>query len=428
MTLLGWTMGRADSSAPPAPDQQSRPGNKPRPGPRPGNKPTDEPISKAALLKAVRLAAESRNQEERAELMGIVAEKVAAQGLGFHLTAQDENELRAAGASPELLAAVRLKSEEQADLTALRDWKAIKESRQAADFDAYLKKHPKSEFAPLARERAEQLSWEAIKASEKATDFEAFLQKYPAGEFAPTARERLEQLEWEAIKESAKAADFEAYLKKYPGSKFVAPARERVEQLEWEAIKESDKAANFESHLKKYPAGKFTAPARERIEQLEWEAAKASGKMADFEAYLKKYPAGKFAATARERMKQPVASAPAAPETRAPQPAPGGAPKAQETAPGEHVVWRDDEVLSRAIKRATPFYPQMAKNARVRGMVKVRILVSETGRVTMAQAISGPGMLYGAAENAARQWTFRPAERAGAPAKAQGVISFNFVP
>ncbi len=414
LLLLGWV-------SPPAPGQQPKPG---RQQSRPGSQTTGEPISKAGLLEAVKLAAQARNPKQRAELMGYVIEQVRSLGVDFYLTTEDEGELRAAGASPELLAAVRLKSEDQADILALRDWKAIKESRQAADFEAHLKKFPKSEFAALARERFEQLEWDAIKTSEKAADFEAFLKKLPSGKFSATARERLEQLEWEAIKASDKTADFEAYLKKYPEGKSSTLARERIEALEWEAIKASDKTADFEAYLKKYPEGKFAASARERNEQLAWDAIKASDKASDFEAYLKKYPAGKFSATARERMGRLTAASSAGP----PRPAADGASRSQESPGVKLVFWSPEELKRQAIKTVTPTYPRRALEARVRGLVRVRVDVSEAGRVLLAEALSGPVMLHDAAEQAARQWVFRPAEHAGATVKAQGVITFNFAP
>jgi TonB family protein len=428
LVMLGWMSGWAFGSTlpewmQPLSSQQSRQGVKPRQQPRSGNKTSTEPISKAALLRAVKLAAEARDQEERAELMGIVVQQVTAQGVDFQLTTADERELRDAGASSELLAAVRLRSEEKTDLLALRDWRAIKESRQASDFDAYLKKYPKSEFASLARERLEQLEWEAIKANGKAADFEAFLQKHPEGKFVETARERLEQLEWEAVKTSDKTADIEAYLKKYPKSEFAPLARERSEQLEWEAAKGSSKADDVAAFLQKHPEGKFAETAREHLEQLEWEAIKASDKTGDLEAYLKKYPAGKFAAAARERLNRLTASSGQSP----PKTTTVAAPSRKES-PVELVFWTSEELTQHAIKKVTPFYPRQARDARVKGMVKVRVDVSEDGRVTLAKGISGPAMLYVAAEHAARQWLFRPAQHAGVPVKAQGVITFNFVP
>ncbi|MEK7831599.1 MAG: TonB family protein, partial [Acidobacteriota bacterium] len=391
----------------------------PQSQPRPGDKPSAKPISKAALLKAVKLAAESTNRRDRVEMMGLVIRQVTSQGLEFQPTAEDESELRAAGASPELLEAVRLKAKEQAELaelTALRDWRTVKESRQAADFENYLKKYPTGEFAPLARERAEQLAWETASASGTAAEFGAFLQKYPESKFAAAARERMETSDWEAIKSGDKIASFETHLKKYPAGKFAALARERAEQLEWDAVKAGVNATDFDAYLKKYPAGKFSATATERLEQLEWEAVKASDKAVDIEAFLQKHPAGKFAASARERKQQLAAPA----ESRASKQASGSQPQIQRPATGgaaqnkgtiqaDYVVWTNEETLSRAISKPPPIYPRNAKEMRVRGMVKVRVVISETGKVTLAEVFSGPNMLRASAQEAALRWTFRPA-------------------
>lgn len=402
----------------------------PQPQSRSGDKTSSKTISKSALLKAVKLAAETTNRRERAEMMKLVTQEISVQGLEFQPTPEDENELRAAGASPELLSAMRLKAKEQAEqaeLAALRDWRAVKESRQAADFENYLKKHPASEFATLASERAEQLGWEAINVAGKPATLaglETHLQKYPTGKFAALARERTEQLEWEVIKSSDRITDFEAFLKKYPAGKFTSPARELVEQLEWEAAKSSDKIADFEAHLKKYPAGKFASPARERIEQLDWETIKATNKTADLDTFLQKHPSGKLAGAARERKQQLTASA----STSANKPATAGAPQNQATVQPQIVLWTNDETLSRATKRVTPAYPKTARDMRIRGLVKVRVTVLETGKVSLAEVLSGPIQLHAVSEQAALQWLFRPAEIGGAPVKAQGVITFNFTP
>ena len=267
-----------------------------RPNPKPS---AAKPISKPALLKAVKLAAESGNAKDRAANMKLVTQQVAAQGLDFLPTAADEEDVRAAGASPELLAALRLKREE-AEMMELREWKTVKESKLPADFAAFLKKYPTGEFAVLARERLEQTTWDALKDSSKAEDFDAFLKQYPTGKFAGLARERAEQAAWDALKDSRRPADFEAYLQRYPTGKFAAPARARLEQSAWNAVRESDKPAEIEAYLQKYPTGQFADSARARLEELEWAAVKESDKPADFEAFLQKYPTGKFAAPARQ--------------------------------------------------------------------------------------------------------------------------------
>lgn len=79
-----------------------------------------------------------------------------------------------------------------------------------------------------------------------------------------------------------------------------------------------------------------------------------------------------------------------------------------------------------AIKKVQPPYPSVAKAARASGAVQVQILVSETGEVIEANAISGHPLLRDAAVEAARQWRFKPTELGNKAIKVQGVLTFNF--
>jgi TonB family protein len=62
------------------------------------------------------------------------------------------------------------------------------------------------------------------------------------------------------------------------------------------------------------------------------------------------------------------------------------------------------------------------------GKVDVRVVISETGRVTEATAISGHPALRTAAVEAARQWVYKPATLNGAPVKMESVLTFTFAP
>jgi TonB family protein len=79
-----------------------------------------------------------------------------------------------------------------------------------------------------------------------------------------------------------------------------------------------------------------------------------------------------------------------------------------------------------AIKRVQPPYPPLAKAAKASGAVQVQIVVSETGEVIEASAISGHPLLRDAAIQAASQWQFKPTEVGGKPVKVQGILTFNF--
>ena len=73
-----------------------------------------------------------------------------------------------------------------------------------------------------------------------------------------------------------------------------------------------------------------------------------------------------------------------------------------------------------------PVYPTEARAAGLRGSVAVRVVVSEDGRVTSAEAVGGPHLLRGAAEDAARLATFAPTRLKGNPVRVAGLINYNF--
>jgi TonB family protein len=71
-------------------------------------------------------------------------------------------------------------------------------------------------------------------------------------------------------------------------------------------------------------------------------------------------------------------------------------------------VWESHFARQNVVRRVTPEYPREAVEERATGQVQVTIVVDRSGRVVEACATSGPESLRAAAEDAARQWTFRP--------------------
>jgi TonB family protein len=95
--------------------------------------------------------------------------------------------------------------------------------------------------------------------------------------------------------------------------------------------------------------------------------------------------------------------------------------------PASTMVRFSSGVLSgQATKKAHPQYPVEARRERAQGTVQVEIIVSESGKVIEAKAISGHELLRDAAVEAARQWEFKPAEVSGEPVKMQGILTFSF--
>jgi len=81
----------------------------------------------------------------------------------------------------------------------------------------------------------------------------------------------------------------------------------------------------------------------------------------------------------------------------------------------------------KALKKPQPSYPEAALAQRVSGVVVVRLVVDETGKVVKAKAICGPPVLGPASEEAARGALFEPTLLNGRPVKVTGVITYNFV-
>jgi len=75
-----------------------------------------------------------------------------------------------------------------------------------------------------------------------------------------------------------------------------------------------------------------------------------------------------------------------------------------------------------------PAYPPAAKAVHAGGAVSVQVVISESGSVISASAVSGHPLLRAAAEQAARGARFSPTLLSGQAVKVSGVITYNFVP
>jgi TonB family protein len=81
---------------------------------------------------------------------------------------------------------------------------------------------------------------------------------------------------------------------------------------------------------------------------------------------------------------------------------------------------------ARAAKKVLPVYPSIAKKSGAAGLVRVHVIVDESGKVIEISRSEGPMLLRQAAEEAARQWSFSLLPADGRPARISGYIDFNF--
>lgn len=111
--------------------------------------------------------------------------------------------------------------------------------------------------------------------------------------------------------------------------------------------------------------------------------------------------------------------------------APAAASNPSDTAAGatsnaaEHVQMSADaaEVVSSPVK---PGYPLLARQMKVQGSVILQALIGRDGLIQDLHVISGPPILASAAEQAVRQWHFKPHYQGAAAVETQAMITVNF--
>ncbi|HEY2796318.1 MAG TPA: TonB family protein [Thermoanaerobaculia bacterium] len=114
-------------------------------------------------------------------------------------------------------------------------------------------------------------------------------------------------------------------------------------------------------------------------------------------------------------------------------PLPAEAPPQAPTAPALHegmvIALEDADTPPRIAKIVKPSYPPLALQARIGGIVVLRVLVSERGAPLTIEVIRGAaGGLTEAAVDAVRKWGFDPARKGGLAMRTWMVIPIPFEP
>lgn len=104
-----------------------------------------------------------------------------------------------------------------------------------------------------------------------------------------------------------------------------------------------------------------------------------------------------------------VAQAPDTPPAAAPTSATAQAP--------------ESESKRKVVKRATPTYPAIARQARLSGKVKLALVITADGKVQSVKLLGGSPLFEEAATDAAKQFRFEPG-----PKETTETIAFEFVP
>ena len=78
------------------------------------------------------------------------------------------------------------------------------------------------------------------------------------------------------------------------------------------------------------------------------------------------------------------------------------------------------------IRKVTPTYPQLARQARIQGSVVLQAEISKDGTIQNLQLISGHPMLAPAAIEAVKQWRYKPYLLNGEPVAVETQVVVNF--
>jgi len=81
------------------------------------------------------------------------------------------------------------------------------------------------------------------------------------------------------------------------------------------------------------------------------------------------------------------------------------------------------EVVSQPVK---PSYPLLARQMKVQGSVILQALIGRDGTIQDLHVLSGPPILASAAQEAVRQWRFKPHYMGGEAVETQAKITVNF--
>jgi TonB family protein len=87
----------------------------------------------------------------------------------------------------------------------------------------------------------------------------------------------------------------------------------------------------------------------------------------------------------------------------------------------------DENVMSvHLLKRVSPVYPPLARQARIQGTVILKVQITKSGDVEKIQLVSGHPMLAPAAIEAVKQWKYDPYLLSGEPVEVLTNVAVNF--
>jgi TonB family protein len=80
-----------------------------------------------------------------------------------------------------------------------------------------------------------------------------------------------------------------------------------------------------------------------------------------------------------------------------------------------------------ALFQPSPLYPPLASQARIQGVVQIDTVLDERGHVVEMKIVSGPPLLYQAAQDALKKWKYEPTYLNDQPIAVRMIVNITFV-
>jgi len=112
----------------------------------------------------------------------------------------------------------------------------------------------------------------------------------------------------------------------------------------------------------------------------------------------------------------------------APAPASGGKSGSAAASAPVQVRVASNVQAAKLIRRVEPDYPPLAKAHRIFGVVRFRVVIAKDGTVRDLTVVSGPPLLCPAAEEAVRQWLYKPTLIGSHAVEVLTIVDVAFLP
>ena len=196
---------------------------------------------------------------------------VAACGIDFDPTGEAIGRLRSAGAPETVLDAVRSATgpserKRQAEQVL---WESIKDSRDPAVFEDYLRRYPGGQFAETARQKFRDLKVAGMRAEMERT--------LAAGQWdAADGKVRICSAPSRKTTRSGSGSGARPTGREADRKRAEVTAALKAERDLWEFIKDSQDPQLFERFLKDHPASQYAGAAQSKVAALKLAAAKSA--------------------------------------------------------------------------------------------------------------------------------------------------------